>query len=239
MRRNLWQGRGVRKPWQGWLAALTATLVAAGLVVADLTDSGMRHWWTGHALTTDTVSGLLVLLVTVLVVDQVVRRRQVRDRSRAVAAQAAIVVGQAVRSDRALAAALDGSGDRDAASDEVRTYMMMLLVSAPVLIDARVSREFLEQAQRLAGEMARALSATARAPGSSAASAARLGSAVDALRAASAPLLRPLDLDELIAAGANGTSSPDAATGPPAGSAGSVGPGGSPPDDPRDSAPAD
>ena len=43
--------------------------------------------------------------------------------------------------------------------------MMMLLVSAPVLIDATVSRNFLEQAQALGGEMARALAATRRTPG--------------------------------------------------------------------------
>jgi hypothetical protein len=199
----------VQRPWHGWLAALTATLAAVGLVIADVTDGGLRRWWEGHALTTDTVSGLLVLLVTVLVVNQVLRRRQVRDRGRAVAAQAAIIVGQAARSNRALSAALDGSGDRDAASDEVRTYMMMLLVSAPVLIDARVSRNFLEQAQRLAGEMARAMAAMARAPGAAATSTARLGDAVNGLRAASGPLLQPLNVDELIAAGADSSAAPD------------------------------
>jgi hypothetical protein len=45
--------------------------------------------------------------------------------------------------------ALAGSGDRDTASDEFRTYMIMLLVGAPVLIEATVSRNFLEQAQSL------------------------------------------------------------------------------------------
>ena len=35
--------------------------------------------------------------------------------------------------------------------------MMMLLVAAPVLIDAKVSRDFLEQAQVLGGELARAM----------------------------------------------------------------------------------
>jgi hypothetical protein len=199
----------VTTPWKGWLAAIAATLATAGLVIADLTDGGFRHWWVGHALTTDTVSGLLVLLITVLVVDQVVRRRQVRDRSRALAAQAAIVVGQAVRSDRALSAALGGQGDRGTASDEVQTYMMMLLVSAPVLIDARISRNFLEQAQHLAGEMARALAATAKPGGTSGQWAARLGTAVDQLRAASVPLLRVLNLDELIAAGADGSPPAD------------------------------
>jgi hypothetical protein len=187
--------------WTGWLAAAAATAVTAGLVIADVNDAGFRHWWLGHALTTDTVSGLLVLLVTLLVVDQVVRMRQVSGRSRAVAAQAAIMVGQATRAVRAVSAALDGSGDRSAAGGEVRTYMIMLLVGAPVLIDARLSRSFLEEAQRLGGEMARSLTAMAKTPGPSAASSARLNDAVTRLRTASAPLLQPLNLDELIAAG--------------------------------------
>jgi hypothetical protein len=65
------------------------------------------------------------------------------------------MVSQAIRSSQAVSQALTDSGDRDAAGDEFRTYMMMLLVSAPVLIDAKASRNFLEQAQYLGGEMAR------------------------------------------------------------------------------------
>lgn len=179
--------------WRGWLAALAATLVTAGLVAAEIDDAGMRHWWSSHALTTDTVSGLLVLLITLLVVNQVVRRRQLRDRSQAVAAQAAIMMAQADRASSAVSSALDGSGDRNSASDEFRTYMMMLLVSAPVLIDAKVSRNFLEQAQSLGGEMARALGVTATAPGQAGFSATRLDDAAQRLRAASTPLLLVLD----------------------------------------------
>jgi hypothetical protein len=67
--------------WQGGFAAVVVTLVTFGLVILDLTDSGFRNWWADHALTTDTVAGLLVLLVTVLVVDQVVSSRQVNDRA--------------------------------------------------------------------------------------------------------------------------------------------------------------
>jgi hypothetical protein len=191
--------------WLGWFAAVVVTLVTCGLVVLDLADAGTRRWWMDHALTTDTVAGLLVLLVTILVVDQVVRRRQVSDRARAVAAQAAIMVGQAARSARAVSAAADGSGDRSVASDEVRTYMIMLLVGAPVLIDARVSRNFLEEAQHLGGEMARTLAAmsgvpgkpgAAGPPGSPAASSGRLDDAVQRLRAASTPLLQQLNPEE-------------------------------------------
>jgi hypothetical protein len=180
------------KPWRGWLAAVVVTLAAAGLVAADDDDPALRHWWAGHALTTDTVSGLLVLLITVLVVNQVVRRRQFRDRSQAIAAQAAIVLSQAVRSVRAVSGAVDGSRDRDAASDELRTYMMMLLVAAPVLIDARTSRSFLEQAQHLGAEMARSLLAMTKTQKAPADSGKRLDHAVQQLRAASAPLMQAL-----------------------------------------------
>jgi hypothetical protein len=189
--------------WRGWLAAIGATLVTAGLVIAEIDDAGLRHWWSAHALTTDTVSGLLVLLITFLVVNQVVKRRQIRDTSRAVAAQGAIIVGQAVRSANAVSAALDGSGHRDSASDEVRTYMIMLLVGAPVLIEGRVSRNLLEQAQHLGAEMTRVLLNLAKDHGAPAKPDARLNDAIAGLRIAAAPLLQQLNLDELIAAGAD------------------------------------
>lgn len=188
------------KRWPGWLGALVATLVVTGLVIADLSDARLRLWWDGHALTTDTVSGVLVLLVTLLVVDQLISRQQVRLRSRAVAAQAAIVVGQASRSAKAVSAAMNGSGDRDSASDEVRTYMLMLLVSAPVLIDAPVSRNFLEQAQYLGGELFRVLTVMTRTPDKKV-SGDKLDEAVRRLRDASGPLLQVLDLQERLAAG--------------------------------------
>jgi hypothetical protein len=206
--------------WRGWLAALAATLVTAGLVAAEIDDAATRHWWSSHALTTDTVSGLLVLLITLLVVNQVVRRRQLRDRSQAVAAQAAIMMAQADRASSAVSSALDGSGDRNSASDEFRTYMMMLLVGAPVLIDGRLSRSFLEQAQRLGGEMARVLATMTRAHHSEHATApdARLNEATAQLRTVAAPLLQPLDLSELVAAGVD-----DAGNAGDAGDAGDAG----------------
>lgn len=186
-------GRVVLSRWLGGLAALVVTLIACALVILDLTDGGLRRWNDVHALTTDTVAGLLVLLITVLVADQVIRLSQINARARAVAAQAAIVVTQAIRSSQAVSQALAGSGDRDAAGDEFRTYMMMLLVGAPVLIDAKVSRNFLEQAQSLGGEMARALAATAKTPGQVSYPTARLDDAVQQLRTASTPLLQVLD----------------------------------------------
>jgi len=181
--------------WRGGLAALVVTLLTGALVAADISDDAVRRWWLVHALTTSTVSGLLVLLVTLLVVNQVLVLRQTRDRSRAIAAQAAIILTQAVRAARsATQAAADGAEDaaRDAAGDELRTYMMMLLVGAPLLIDAKVSRAFLEQAQAVGGLLARSLGVTATSP-ASASPDARLGGAVQALRAASVPLLAVLD----------------------------------------------
>jgi hypothetical protein len=182
--------------WQGGFAAVIVTLLTGVLVVLEITDEAMRRWWDGHALTTDTVSGLLVLLITLLVVDQVVRLRQLNDRARAVAAQAAIIMTQARRATRAVSQAVTPGSDpdgRDAASDELRTYMMMLLVGAPVLIDAKVSRNFLEQAQVVGGLMAHELGMAAKASGPAASAQARLDSAVQQLRAASAPLLQVLD----------------------------------------------
>ena len=182
--------------WQGGLAALVVTLLTSVLVILDIDDRAMRRWWDGHALTSDTVSGLLVLLVTLLVVDQVVRLRQLNDRARAVAAQAAIIMTQAERGLQSVSQAVAkdaNDSDRDAAFDELRTYMMMLLVGAPVLIDAKVSRTFLEQAQAVGGLMARALGVTARSSDRAPAPDARLLAAVKKLRAASTPLLQVLD----------------------------------------------
>jgi hypothetical protein len=88
---------------------------------------------------------------------------------------------------------LTRSGDRDMAGEEFRTYTMMLLNAAPVLIDAKTSRKFLEQAQHLDGEMALALSVLATAPGQGNVSATRLDAAVQALNSASEPLLQNLN----------------------------------------------
>jgi hypothetical protein len=179
--------------WLGGLAAAAVTLVACVLVTLDLTDAGLRRWWDGHALTTDTVAGLLVLMITVLVVDQVVRLRQGSNRTRAVAVQAAIMMTQANRASQAVSQVLAGPGDRDMAYEEFRTYTLMLLSAAPVLIDAQMSRNFLEQAQRLDGEMAWALSVLASKPGRGNPPASRLDDAVQALKSASNPLLQNLN----------------------------------------------
>jgi hypothetical protein len=189
------------KGWYGWLAALAVLLGAIALVALDLADGAVRRWWAAHALTTSTVSGVLVLMLTLLIVDQVVRGRQVLDRSRATCAQAAIVLSQGERSAQAVGAALACSGERATAAEEVRTYMLMLLVSAPVLIDARVSRTFLEQAQRLAGEMAHVMTTTGRGRAQAVPPGGRIEESVRQLRVAAAPLIQQLTPDERVAVG--------------------------------------
>jgi hypothetical protein len=187
---------------QGGFAAIVVTLLAFGLVVTDLTDRGFRLWWAGRALTSDLVAGLIVLSITLLVVDQLVRRRQIADRSRAVGAQVAIVMNQAARTAEAVSSALSGSDGRGPESDEVRTYTLMLLVVAPLLIEEPVSRGFLEQAQRLAGELERVLRALEKSDDPSAISRTRLDDAVTRLRELSKPLLDVLDLEAFFAADA-------------------------------------
>lgn len=176
----------------GWLAAVLATLVMLALVLVEFIDAAERRWWAAHPLTTDTVAGLLVLLVTVLVVNQLLSRRQAGQRGHAVAAQAAILVAQAARSAEAVSSVTDGSGDRGAASDGFRAYMMMLLISAPVLIDDPVARRFLEQAQYLGGVMAGMLARTGRSTRGGAVPGGSLDEAMQQLRDAAAPYLQLL-----------------------------------------------
>jgi hypothetical protein len=178
--------------WLGGLAAATVALVACVLVILDLTDAGLRRWWDAHALTTDTLAGLLVLMITILVVDQVVRLRQGNSRARAIAIQVAILMTQANTASRAVSQFLAGSGDRDMAYEQFRTYTMMLLSVGPVLIDARTSRNFLERAQDLDAAMAQALSVLATAPGQETFPAPRLDDTLQALKSTSTPLLQNL-----------------------------------------------
>lgn len=188
--------------WPGATAAALITVVTLGLTAVDLTDAAARRWWAERAFATDVVAGILVVLITVLLVDQVLRVRQLKDRARATAAQAAILMAQAERAKRNVSAVMNGSGDRDAALDEVRTYMTLLSISAPLLIDARVSRTFLEEAQRLAAELAHGLAPGVKTSGeTSTASDARLEDSFERLRTASAPLLELLTAEQQSAAG--------------------------------------
>jgi hypothetical protein len=188
----------MKLPSREWSGAFTVTVIALVLAALDIFDVSVHRWWSEHPLTTSLVGGILVLLVTVLVADRVVNARRLRDQSRAIAAQAAIVMSQAARTAQTTIALLEGTGDREAAGDELRSYGTMLLIAAPMLIDASLSRTFLEEAQRLAGELARAVHAQRRGTAGEP-DRARLDDAVQRMRAASGPLLAILNPEQRVA----------------------------------------
>jgi hypothetical protein len=177
---------------KGWLAAILVTLLTLALIVGSLLDAGIRDWWDSHSLTTDTVSGILVLLITILVVNQLLNLRRERQRSQAVAAQAAIMVAQAAQSPGAISSVTGGSGDRNTASEDFRIYTLMLLISAPVFIGDATARRFLERAQYLAGVEAQTLERIGGSQDGGAAPGDGLDDAMKQLESAAAPLLQAL-----------------------------------------------
>ncbi len=178
--------------WQGGLATIVISVITVAVVILDVADQSVRKFWAGHALTADTVAGLLVLALTVLIVNQVLIRRQISSRARAVAAQAGILLAQGRRAVTAVLAVRDGHGERDSAGDELRTYLLMLLVSGPVLIEDPVARRFLELAQRLGAEMAHVLSPSDLHSIIGSHPAEGLEAAIEGLRGVAAPLLAVL-----------------------------------------------
>ena len=148
-------------------AAVATAGVLLGLVACDLWVPGVRAWWDQHSFTSCVVSSLLVLGVTVLILDEVIVRRQRKERAVSVAVQAVIVYGQVRRSWEAVAAVASGSraGGGGAepgatqleARDEVHSLASMILVASPALFDDPEARLFLEEVQRLAATMYGAL----------------------------------------------------------------------------------
>lgn len=187
---------------RGGTGMVFVTALAVVLLALDLTDLSVRHFWATHAFSTDTVAGLLVLALTVLVVDQVVRQRQVADRSRVVAANAGIVLAQASRCVEAVTAARDNEAEGNNAADELRSYLQFLMVAAPVFIQDPLSRRFLEQAQGVGGELAQVLWPSGFAASTLKHSTGGLQVAVAALQTAASPLLVALTADERAAVNA-------------------------------------
>lgn len=180
------------------VVAVMIVVVTAALMVVDAVDDAVRRWWAEHAFTTSIVGGLLVLAVTLLVVNQVLNIRDLRSRAQATAAQAAILLNQARRTADAVDVADQGDSERDAASDETRTYMTMVLIGAPVLINASVPRAFLEQAQWLGVLFSRALN-----PAVGQSNPSEISGAFEKLRAVASPLLRELSHSARRAVGAS------------------------------------
>ncbi len=202
--------------WQRGGATCVVVALTIALLVLESVDAHVRRFWSTHTLTADTVAGLLVLALTVLVVNQVVNRRRVSERSRAVAAQAGVVLAQARRSVDATLAFRDGGAVQDPAADELRTYFLMLLVSAPVLLEDPVARRFLERAQGLAVELVRVVYPSGMTAFMGSAPAGALEGAMERLRDAAAPLLALLKDDERFAVtelsgdtGSTGPTAPD------------------------------
>ncbi len=106
-----------------------------------------------------------------------------------------MIAAQALRATGAVTSALDGSSDRDAAADELRTFMMMMLTGAPVLMEAPDTRAFVETSQHLAAELARSLGVTRSGERPDDIDQ-RLNDATGQVRAAIQPLLQKLDLDQ-------------------------------------------
>lgn len=179
--------------WLPWWGAATVLAITSILVVLDTSDAAVHRYWTRHSFTSSVVAGVLVLLLTVLIVDRVARFRQLKNQSRAIGAQAAVILAQAVRARDAVASAKSEDDDNQAA-DELRTYAQMLLTSAPLLINATVPRTFLETGQRVAGRLSRALRATGDEQREQAQ--ARLDDGIGQLRRDAAPLLAVLNLQQ-------------------------------------------
>ena len=136
----------------GAVRRFTAAAVAMSLLVlvaGDLWIRGFQLWWDRHSLTGSVATSLLVLAVTGLIVDEVVARRQRRERALSVAVQALIVYGQARRVWNAVVTTADmGEGSANSSSEEFRTLASMLLTAAPGLFDDPVARRFLEEVER-------------------------------------------------------------------------------------------
>jgi len=175
------------------LAAVVAVMALVALVAGDLWVGTLRSWWDRHSLTASVITNLLVLAVTALIIDEVVARRQRRQRAVSVAVQALIVYGQARRAYVALTTTVDDNAGT--ATEEMRALASMVLTASSSLFDDPVARAFLAQTERMAGVMFRTSSATSAAgPGTKERD--RLASEMSRLKAAVTPLLGRIPAEE-------------------------------------------
>jgi hypothetical protein len=142
---------------KGLARRVTAATVAASLVVlvvCDLLIGSFQAWWDRHSLAASIVSSLLVLAVTALIFDEIVARRQRKERAISVAVQAIIVYGQSERTWNAVkSTGADGNGrgdgdGSDLVEDEWKVLANMLLTASPALFEDPEARRFLEELER-------------------------------------------------------------------------------------------
>jgi hypothetical protein len=175
---------------------LLAAAIASGLVtivVCDLAIPSFRDWWDRHSLTGSIVSSLLVLGVTAVIVDEILARRQRRERATSVAVQGMIVYAQAVRAYAALSGASPDGGESSAdLGEEMRSLANMILTASPSLFDDPQARVFLENLQRLAGEMIRTMPSAVQAGATPSDDKAQLAAAMSAVTSSRLPLLARL-----------------------------------------------
>jgi FlaA1/EpsC-like NDP-sugar epimerase len=189
-----------------WSGAVTVLVITTVLVVLDVADGAVHRYWSRHSFTSSVLAGVLVVALTVLIVDRVTRRRQLKNQSRVIAVQAAVIVAQATRTADAIARSAQSAEDREGASDELRTYTQVLLTSAPVLIESKVPLAVLEAGQRAAGQMFRAMRDAEE--GADPAKE-HVDAAVQELRQAAAPLLNVLNLQQREAVSSDGDEQPE------------------------------
>ena len=117
------------------VAASMIHSVLAGLLLAarhdyrEELDAPPSYTGPATSFTSNVVAGVLVLLLTVFVVDRVIRIRQLTNESRAVGAPVALIVAQASRAVDTITRAARSAEGRAEAAGEVRTYTQTLLSS--------------------------------------------------------------------------------------------------------------
>jgi hypothetical protein len=176
--------------------AATVAAVAAA-VITDLAIHGVGDWWNRHSFISSLVSSALILAVTVLVVNEVLSRRQIRERNRVAAVQALIVYTQVLRTDQVVMASPDEQQDSDVAG-EVRALGSMVLIAAPALFDDPEARDFMEQAERFSALLVR-IGLSRPGQGVTDADRDKLSKAKDAMSAAVQPLLARLPRSDVTA----------------------------------------